>query len=111
MKLLFICTSNRLRSPTAETYFGADKRYETRSAGTDAEATLVVSQAMVEWADLIFVMERRHRKKLEKQFGDRLDTDKVITLGIPDEYERDDPVLIDLLELRVRPWLEDESAA
>lgn len=106
MRLLFVCTSNRLRSPTAETLFGNDTRYETRSAGTDENATRVISGEDIGWADLIFVMEAVHKKRLTKRFKDRLDRSKLITLGIPDEYERDQPELIELLKMRVEPWLE-----
>jgi predicted protein tyrosine phosphatase len=106
MRLLFVCTSNRLRSPTAETLFGKDARYETRSAGTDEDATRVIAAEDVAWADLIFVMEAVHKKRLTKRFKDGLDRSKLITLGIPDEYERDQPELIELLESRVRPFIE-----
>lgn len=106
MNLLFVCTSNRLRSPTAETHFGKQAGYETRSAGTDQEASQQVTQELIDWADIIFVMEAVHRKKLEKRFKGQIDRARLITLGIMDIYDRDQPDLIEILDQRVTPWLD-----
>jgi len=105
MKLLFICTSNRLRSPTAQTLFAKRDGVEARSAGTDQDASVVVDADLIAWADMIFVMENAHRNKVRKKFKNALGNKNIITLNIPDEYERDDPDLIRLLEARVGPWL------
>ena len=45
-------------------------------------------------ADVIFVMERHHRDKIRKRFRSVLGQRPVYVLGIPDEYERDQPELI-----------------
>ncbi len=59
---------------------------------------------MVEWADIIFVMERTHRNKLSKRFKRHV-KGRVICLNIPDDYEFMDPALIALLKARVAPHL------
>jgi predicted protein tyrosine phosphatase len=51
-------------------------------------------------------MERHHRGKLRKRFRASLGARPVIVLGIPDEYERDQPELVALLKERVPPYLE-----
>lgn len=100
-KLLFVCSQNRLRSPTAEVLFSKNKDIEVASAGTNHDAEIPVSAELIEWADLIFVMERSHRGKLQKRFRASLRSKHVICLNIPDDFEFMDPELIRLLEERL----------
>lgn len=104
-KVLFVCTVNRLRSPTAEAVFSNRPDIEVRSAGLDSEATQPLTAETVEWADLIFVMEPAHRNKLRKRFKASLGSRRLVCLDIPDEYERMDPTLIRLLQNKVPPHL------
>jgi predicted protein tyrosine phosphatase len=85
--VLFIFSRNRLRSPTAERVFSAREGFEVASAGLDSEAEMPVSSDLLEWADVIFVMERAHRNKLAKKFKPHLKSKRVICLDIPDEFE------------------------
>jgi len=110
MQVLFLCTSNRLRSPTAESTFRSWPGITVASAGLDAAATRVVDTALIAAADMIFVMETRHRDILKRRFRAVLGQRPVIVLGIPDEYERDDPALIALLRERVPPFLAGTDA-
>jgi predicted protein tyrosine phosphatase len=103
MKILFVCTVNRLRSPTAETLFSTWPGVEALSAGTDASATTPLTPELVASADVIFTMEKHHRDKIRKKYKIRPSDGRIITLNIPDEYERDDPALIELLELKAGP--------
>lgn len=100
-KLLFLCSRNRLRSPTAEQIFADWPGVETASAGVSPDAENPVTPELLEWADLIFVMERVHRNKLAAKFGTHLRKARIVCLDIPDEYEFMDPALIKLLEARV----------
>lgn len=104
-KLLFVCTANRQRSPTAESLFDDDARYEARSCGTHALSGTPCSEKLLEWADIVFCMEERHRKELLRRFPEASDTDMVV-LNIPDVYVRNDPDLVRLLEKRLEDWLE-----
>ena len=104
-KLLFLCSQNRLRSPTAEAVFCEYAGLETDSAGLDRSAVVPVSSAVIEWADIIFVMEKSHKRKLSQNFPRFLKDKKVICLDIPDEYEYMEPALIDLLKQKVLPLL------
>src|SRR5688572_16231923 len=94
--VLFICTQNRLRSPTAEQVFADWPGIETLSAGLGNEAGNPVSPELLEWSDLIFVMERAHRDKLSRKFRPCLGGKRVICLDIPDEYDYMDPALVRL---------------
>src|ERR1700730_1154413 len=95
--VLFVCTSNRLRSPTAETLFTGWSELEVSSAGLDPAATRVVDEGVIAAADVIFVMEQHHRDNIRKRFRSVLGERPVYVLGIPDEYEREQPELIALL--------------
>ena len=103
--VLFLCSANRLRSPTAEHVFADWPNIETDSAGLDASASVVCSPEQLNWADIIFVMEKRHRNRLSKKYKKHLKSQRVITLGIPDDYDYMDPVLIKLLQAKVAPFL------
>lgn len=72
-RVLFLCSRNRLRSPSAE---------------------------LVAWADLIFVMEKSHRRKLARGFGRHV-TARVVCLDIPDDHDFMAPALVALLRARV----------
>jgi predicted protein tyrosine phosphatase len=103
--VLFICSQNRLRSPTAEQVFASWPGIETSSAGLNNDAESPVTPELVSWADLIFVMETAHRSKLAAKFKTQLRDKRVICLDIPDEYEYMDPALIRLLKARVPRYL------
>lgn len=104
-KILFVCTANRLRSPTAEKIFSSHPGVDARSAGVGREATLPVSAELLEWADIIFVMEKRHRNIIHSRFKEIYQRKRIICLYIPDEFEFMDPELIILLEEKVTPYL------
>lgn len=99
--VLFICSQNRLRSPTAERVFSDRPGFEVASAGLNSEAETPVSPELLEWSDIIFVMEKAHRNKLSKKFKPYLKTKRVICLDIPDEFEYMDAGLVRLLEAKV----------
>lgn len=100
-KLLFICSQNRLRSPTAETVFSQWPGVQAMSAGLDPDATAPVSSDLIEWADILLVMEKSHGNKLGKKFGSLLKNKRVVVLGIPDEYDYMQPELVRLLKALV----------
>ena len=101
MNLLFVCSENRLRSPTGEEVFSKYEGINAIGAGTNSDADTTVSGDLIEWADVVFVMEKSHRNKVSKKFKDLLKDKKLVCLDIPDNYDRMDPALIRLLENRV----------
>jgi predicted protein tyrosine phosphatase len=103
--VLFICSQNRLRSPTAERVFSNRPGFEVASAGLNPDAETTVSPELLEWADVIFVMEQSHRSILSRKFGAHLKTKRIICLDIPDRFEYMDPELVRLLEAKVGPLL------
>ncbi|MDB5870880.1 MAG: hypothetical protein JWQ07_322 [Ramlibacter sp.] len=55
----------------------------------------------VEWADVIFVMEKAHRAKLAQRFKMHLNGKRIVCLDIPDDYEFMQAELVSLLEKKV----------
>ncbi len=102
---LFVCSQNKLRSPTAEHIFADIPGINTMSAGTNRDAEEPLTDELVEWADFIFVMERPHRNKLQKKHCAALKDKRLVVLGIPDDYEFMDPQLVRLLETKMQRWL------
>jgi predicted protein tyrosine phosphatase len=100
-KLLFVCSQNKLRSPTAERIFAGRDRLEVMSAGINHDANRVLTSEMIDWADIIFVMEKNHLNRLRKRFKTHLKHAKIVCLNIPDEYEFMDPTLVRLLSAQV----------
>lgn len=78
---------------------------ETASAGLAPDAEEPCSAELVEWADIIFVMERAHRAKLQRRFRPQLKRARVICLDIPDDYAFMQPELVALLQRKVTPHL------
>jgi predicted protein tyrosine phosphatase len=99
--VLFICSQNKLRSPTAEQVFSSRPNIECLSAGLNHDAENPVTPELVEWAEIIFVMEKAHRSKLTSKFRKYLNNKRVVCLDIPDNYEFMDPVLVSLLKAKV----------
>jgi predicted protein tyrosine phosphatase len=104
-KILFVCSENRLRSPTAEQVFSQYPGAEVASAGTNSGCANPISTEVLEWADVIMVMEQRHKKILQKRFGSVIREKKLVVLGIPDDFEFMDKALITVLLERVPQFL------
>jgi len=98
---LFVCSQNKLRSPTAEQIFAHRQDIEVASAGTNHDAETPLSGELIEWADIIFVMERRHRSAIQQRFRKALGSKRIVCLDVPDNYMFMDPALVRLLESRM----------
>ena len=96
-KLLFVCSRNLWRSPTAEKILHGFNGYQVKSAGTETNARIKVTAGHLGWADAIFVMEPKHARRLREKFREALAEKTVVCLHIPDDYKFMDPELIELL--------------
>lgn len=103
---MFVCSHNKWRSLTAEKIYEKSERYEVRSAGTDPGARIRVTAGHIGWADVIFVMEKKHSQLLQSKYSDLLNRKKMICLHISDSYEFMDAELIDLLRMRLSEYIE-----
>jgi predicted protein tyrosine phosphatase len=105
-RLLFVCSRNQWRSPTAEALFKDHPHYEARSAGTENGARIKVTAGHIGWADSIFCMERKHADRLREKFPAELAGKKLVTLRISDDYGFMDPELIGLLRAELSEYLD-----
>ena len=105
-KLLFVCSRNQWRSPTAQAIFKNSRFYEARSAGTETGARIKITAGLLHWADWIFVMEKRHLARLRQKYPDALPGRSVVTLHIPDAYEFMDAELLEILHGRLAEYLD-----
>ncbi|EKO3479825.1 hypothetical protein NSB40_004254 [Vibrio fluvialis] len=103
MNILLLCTSNLNRSKTAEDHFTAkDLLRVYRSAGLSEKeckrnSTILCSEELLEWSDVVFVMEDEYVRRIEQYTGQRF-LNKIINLNIPDVYQYGEPALIEQLE-------------
>lgn len=104
-KLLFVCTENKLRSPTAEEVFSAYPGVEAIGCGTNSDAETPLSGDLIEWADVVLVMEKSHKGKVSKKYKEQLKNKRLVCLDIPDNYQRMQPELIELLQARVPRYI------
>lgn len=101
--LLFICSKNQWRSPTAELLFKGHQLHQARSAGTSDKARIRINQKLIDWADLVLVMEYKHRDIIKQQFNTL--HKPVVVLNIPDDYQFNDPELIEILQVALADYL------
>jgi predicted protein tyrosine phosphatase len=104
-QLLFVCSRNQWRSPTAEALFRHSDRYVARSAGTADRARVKITAGLINWADWIFVMEKRHAAILRQKYPDAIGGKDLVTLHISDDYQYMDEELIDILSSRLAEYL------
>ena len=100
LRVLFLCRQNRMRSPTAERIFAKRPDLDVRSAGTDPDALARVNANMLDWADVIFVMDDHQRRALGRLFEGHPSLERLICLDIPDDFAFMQPELVDLLHSR-----------
>ena len=101
-KILFVCSRNRRRSLTAETIFKGETAWDVRSAGTEEGARIKVTAGQLGWADVIVLMEKRHKERLQQKYAQELAMKRCVCLFISDDYEFMDSNLIEILREKMR---------
>ena len=101
INVLFVCSRNQWRSPTAEKVWRSHSALSVRSGGTSPNARRRVSEQDIHWADAIFVMEEKHKSRLLAEYGRMLEHKAIHVLDIPDQYRYMDPELVEELERSV----------
>ena len=100
-----MCSRNKWRSATAETIYKNSQEHRVKSAGTEPSAVQKVSEKMIQWADLIFAFEKKHKERLQERFGDALKHKHIVFLDIADDYTYMDEELVNMIQLSVEPYL------
>ena len=108
LKVLFVCSANMQRSPTAEKIYRNDARLEVRSAGVRAGANRRISENDLRWADVVFVMEREHKLAIKTLFDHIPDFPfpPIEVLDIPDEFDFMEPALVEVLKSAIDPEID-----
>ncbi|MFT5508915.1 MAG: putative protein tyrosine phosphatase [Hyphomicrobiaceae bacterium] len=111
LNVLFVCSRNQWRSPTAERVWRNEPGVAVQSAGTSRQARRTLTIGDVRWADLILVMEEKHKSRMLATFRQELTHKQVHVLDIPDDYQFMDPDLVELLQEKCAPLIRDDSSA
>jgi predicted protein tyrosine phosphatase len=105
-QLLFVCSRNQWRSPTAAALFADSDRYVAKSAGTSDSARIKITPGLINWADRLFVMEKRHAAIIQRNYPDLIADKSIVVLHITDDYQYMDSELIDILNSRLAEHLD-----
>ncbi|MFT5301643.1 MAG: putative protein tyrosine phosphatase [Mariniblastus sp.] len=109
LNVLFVCSMNQWRSPTAEKVYADRPFVNVRSRGTNRKANQTIRPRDLDWADIVIVMEQRHRQRLQNEYPSHLKFKTLFVLDIPDEYQFMDADLIGQLTTAVDAILADSS--
>ena len=109
LNVLFVCSMNKWRSPTAEKIYGNHPLLNVRSAGTSSKAQRKITVADIRWSDLIILMEEKHRERIRSEFCQELEYRELHVLGVEDRFEFMDPRLVEELQAHIDPILLVES--
>jgi predicted protein tyrosine phosphatase len=104
-RALFVCEGNVHRSPTAERLYSSTPGIQARSAGLSSLARVQVTEELLAWADVVFVMERRLRRLLRRRFSEALEGKQLVCLDVPDDFQFQQPELVAILIERLAPYL------
>ncbi len=102
-KVVFVCSGNVDRSPTAEALLRSRKGYQAKSAGILPTAPAVISKELISWADQIFAMESIHKEAMLEIAPDA--SRKIVVLSVEDRYVRGDPELVRILREKLSTYL------
>lgn len=101
MNLLFVCSRNQWRSPTAEAVYKKRLGFNVRSAGTESSARIKLNLKIILWADIIFVMEKKHKQRILEKYASTIESKTIIVLDITDDYKFMDEELIEEIKTKV----------
>jgi predicted protein tyrosine phosphatase len=98
VKALFVCSAGILRSPTAALHFAKTKGWNTRAVGDNEEFALIpVSEALMFWADIVFVMSVDQKIHLKHKFGQSFEG-RIFVMNIEDNFGFMESDLVKYLE-------------
>jgi predicted protein tyrosine phosphatase len=108
--VLFVCSKNQWRSPTAEAIYRDDARLSVRSRGTANAAARPIRESDLAWADLVLVMEQKHQIRLRAAFPAMTKRLAIHVLHIPDDYAYMEAELVQLIRMAADPIIDDFQA-
>lgn len=106
-KILFVCSANIDRSPTAEQIYADHPGLEVKSAGTSWYARMSVNEELIQWAEVILCMENWQQWFIQRKYADLLTGKTIAHLGVPDKYGYMDPGLVAIIREKADAWLNE----
>ncbi len=106
MNILFVCSRNQWRSPTGEQIYKNVQGINAKSAGTEPSARIKINAKLIDWADIIFVMEKKHKQRVSEKFREEASQKKIIVLDIEDNYHFMDAELVEEIKTKVESYLQ-----
>jgi protein-tyrosine phosphatase len=118
MNILFVCSKNLSRSPTAEMIYKDHSGLNVKSAGTESSTgaeqfegseqstAIELTAENINWSDLIFAMEEKHKQTMIEKFPFEIKQKKIIVLGIQDKYKFMDDELIEEIKIKVNKYID-----
>ena len=107
MNVLFVCSANIDRSPTAEKMYKNVPCWQVMSAGILSDAVNPITKELIEWADHLIVMEPKHRDAVPQI--DPGSIGKILVLDIEDNFQRNSEQLIKLIEEKMKMFQDSIS--
>lgn len=99
-RALCVCSAGMLRSATLAWILSNDPyNFNVRAAGTEDFALVPVDKVLLEWADMVFFAEQKHKAKVFEKFG-RLEKPWYV-MSVPDDFEFRDPELVKMFEMKL----------
>ena len=105
LRVLFVCTQNKVRSLTAEHLYRERPDLDVRSCGTAAFAKNQLTEEVMKWADMVFIFDELQAEAIEKKFGKDAFGKEIISLGLADVYQYKSESLILKLTAKIEPYL------
>ena len=94
-----------MRSRTAESIYSDDSRYIVKSAGISKKAQVRLTEDLIIWADIVFVMETKHRDIIVASYPTESHSKEIVSLDIPDTYYYMETLLVELIKSKVNSFL------
>jgi len=105
LRVLFVCTQNKVRSLTAEHLYRERPDLDVRSCGTAAFAKNQLTEEVMKWADMVFIFDELQAEAIDKKFGKDAFGKEIISLGLADVYQYKSESLVLKLTAKIEPYL------
>lgn len=109
LSLLFICQFNVVRSRTAEILWDS-YGWSTKSAGIDEDSRVRITPELINWADVIFVMEDYQAEYMRENFAAQIGNRNIVVLDVHENFSFMQKELKELLTEKVTRYLESLPA-
>ncbi|MCO5052407.1 MAG: hypothetical protein M9920_08895 [Verrucomicrobiae bacterium] len=111
LRVLFVCTQNKVRSLTAEHLYSVRPDLRVKSCGTANFAARQLTPELMQWAEIIFVFDQSQIDAIDQRFDLETLDKPVISLGMADIYKYKSDALVLKLITKLDPYLGRPNAS